>query len=99
MRPSRQRSVSPLIPNTLTDRSECGDRRRRVSAGAVLQAQPLVAAEATHTGPGVTVDGRLVTANGPKSSSAFGQRIVELLDTPEHTRILSACPALHGGVD
>lgn len=35
---------------------------------------------AHYTAPGVTVDGNLVTANGPKSSTLFGQKIVEVLD-------------------
>ena len=39
----------------------------------------LEAAGAGYTGPGVTVDGQFVTANGPKSSAAFGERIAELL--------------------
>jgi protease I len=34
---------------------------------------------ARYTGPGVTVEGRLVTANGPKSSRLFGQKICTLL--------------------
>ena len=35
---------------------------------------------ATYTGPGVMVDGNIVTGNGPKSSRLFGQKIVELLE-------------------
>ena len=34
---------------------------------------------AHYTGPGVTVDGNLVTANGPKSSRQFGRSIAQLL--------------------
>jgi len=34
---------------------------------------------AKYTGPGVTVDGRIVTGNAPKSSKLFGQKISELL--------------------
>ena len=33
---------------------------------------------ATNTAPGVTVDGNIVTANGPESATLFGQRILEL---------------------
>ena len=35
---------------------------------------------AIYTTPGVTVDGKIVTANGPKSSQLFGQKIAELLE-------------------
>jgi len=35
---------------------------------------------AIYTGPGVEVDGNIVTANGPKSSFVFGQKINELLN-------------------
>jgi protease I len=35
---------------------------------------------AKYTGPGVTVDGLVVTANGPKASRLFGQKIAELLE-------------------
>ena len=34
---------------------------------------------AKYTGPGVTVDGNIVTANAPKSSRLFGQTIGKLL--------------------
>jgi protease I len=34
---------------------------------------------AKYTGPGVTIDGRIVTGNAPKSSKLFGQTISELL--------------------
>jgi protease I len=34
---------------------------------------------ATYTGPGVTVDGLVVTANAPKASRAFGEAIAQLL--------------------
>jgi len=46
---------------------------------AGTEAKTLQACGATYTGPGVTVDGHIVTANGPKSSTLFGQRIAELL--------------------
>jgi len=51
----------------------------RQATVAGTEAQALARQGATYTGPGVTVDGRLVTANGPKSSRLFGQRIVQLL--------------------
>jgi putative intracellular protease/amidase len=34
---------------------------------------------AAYTGPGVTVDGLVVTANAPKASRAFGEAIAQLL--------------------
>lgn len=51
--------------------------KRATVAGT--EARTIEAAGACYTGPGVTVDGMLVTANGPKSSHAFGVRIAELL--------------------
>lgn len=36
---------------------------------------------AKYMGPGVTVDGNIVTGNAPKSSKLFGQKINELLKT------------------
>jgi protease I len=35
---------------------------------------------AKYTGPGVTVDGNIVTCNAPKGSRLFGQKINELLE-------------------
>jgi protease I len=35
---------------------------------------------ATYTGPGVTVDGNIVTANAPKSSKLFGETICRILN-------------------
>jgi protease I len=46
---------------------------------AGTEAKTLTAQGATYTGPGVTVDGNIVTANGPKSSKAFGQALQALL--------------------
>jgi len=46
---------------------------------AGTEARTIEACGATCTGPGVTVDGKIVTANGPKSSTLFGQRMLELL--------------------
>lgn len=52
--------------------------RRATVAGT--EARAIEARGATYTGPGVTVDANIVTANGPKSSTLFGQRLVGLLD-------------------
>jgi putative intracellular protease/amidase len=46
---------------------------------AGTEARTIEACGATCTGPGVTVDGNIVTANGPESSTLFGQRVAELL--------------------
>jgi len=35
---------------------------------------------AIFTGEAVTVDGKIITANGPEAASAFGQKIVEVLE-------------------
>lgn len=51
--------------------------RRATVAGT--QAKVIEAAGARYTGPGVVVDGNVVTANAPKASRLFGQRIAELL--------------------
>jgi protease I len=51
----------------------------RVATVAGTEARTIEACGATYSGPGVTVDGRVVTGNGPKSSTLFGQRMVELL--------------------
>jgi len=51
-------------------------RRATVTSDAV----GLIEAEgASYTGAGVTVDGRIVTADGPNSAAAFGRRIAELV--------------------
>lgn len=49
---------------------------------AGTEAKVLASAGASYTGPGVTVDGRLVTANAPKASKLFGQQIAALLSRP-----------------
>ena len=46
---------------------------------AGTEAKTLTEKGATYTGPGVTVDRNIVTANGPKSSKIFGQTIASLL--------------------
>lgn len=46
---------------------------------AGTEAKTLESQGAHYTGPGVTVDGTIVTGNAPKSSRLFGQKISELL--------------------
>jgi len=40
----------------------------------------LIAFGARYTGEPVTVDGRIITANGPESATAFGEALVRALD-------------------
>lgn len=56
-----------------------GVLRGRDATVAGTEARAIEACGANYTGPGVTTDGGIVTANGPKSSTLFGQRIAELL--------------------
>ena len=51
----------------------------RQATVAGTEARTIEACGAIYAGPGVTVDGRIVTGNGPKSSTLFGQRMLELL--------------------
>jgi protease I len=46
---------------------------------AGTEAKTIESNGANYTGPGVTVDGNVVTANGPKSSRLFAQKINQLL--------------------
>ena len=46
---------------------------------AGTEARTIESKGARYTGPGVTVDGKVVTGNGPKCSMLFGQKIDELL--------------------
>jgi protease I len=57
-----------------------GVLRGRNATVAGTEARTIEARGAVYTGPGVTVDGNIVTANGPKSSTMFGKRVEELLE-------------------
>jgi protease I len=46
---------------------------------AATEAKTIESRGANYMGPGVTVDGNIVTGNAPKSSRLFGQKINELL--------------------
>jgi putative intracellular protease/amidase len=46
---------------------------------AGTEARTIEACGATCICPGVTVGGNIITANGPESSTLFGQPVVELL--------------------
>jgi protease I len=47
---------------------------------AGTEAKAIEAAGARYTGPGVMVDGNVVTANAPKASRLFGVKIADLLE-------------------
>lgn len=49
---------------------------------AGTEARTIESQGAKYTGPGVTVDGNIVTGNAPKSSRLFGQMINEKLKAP-----------------
>jgi protease I len=51
----------------------------RAATVAGTEARTIESQGARYTGPGVTVDGHIVTANAPKASRLFAQRISELL--------------------
>lgn len=57
-----------------------GVLRGRKATVAGTEARTIEMAGAAYTGPGVTVDGNIVTANGPKSATLFGQRLAGLLE-------------------
>jgi len=59
--------------------AQAGVLRGRQATVAGTAAATLETLGARYTGPGVTVAGQFVTANGPKSSRQFGRSIVQLL--------------------
>ena len=65
-----------LAPVILANAGVLGGKQATVAG---TEAKTLEQAGATYTGPGVTVDGRIVTANAPKASRLFGQKIAALL--------------------
>ncbi len=65
-----------LAPVILANAGVLAGRRATVAG---TKSGVIEAAGAVYTGPGVTVDGRIITANAPKASRLFGQRICEVL--------------------
>jgi len=59
--------------------ANAGILKGRKATVAGTEAKTITEKGATYTGPGVTVDRKIVTANGPKSSKLFGQEIASLL--------------------
>lgn len=72
-----------LAPVVLARAGVLNGRRATVAGTMAVELQ---AHGAHYTGPGVTVDDLLVTANGPKSSRLFGQRIAELINSRASAR-------------
>jgi protease I len=48
---------------------------------AGTEAKTLENQGAIYTGPGITVDGNIVTANAPKASRGFGKKITEIMES------------------
>jgi protease I len=59
--------------------ANAGVLKGRNATVAGTEARTIEGKGAKYTGPGVTVDGNIITGNAPKSSLLFGQRINELL--------------------
>jgi protease I len=59
--------------------ANAGLLRNKKATAAGTEAKTLENHGATYTGPGVTVDGNIVTANAPKASRLFGEKINEML--------------------
>lgn len=60
--------------------ANAGVLKGRNATVAGTEAKTIGLMGATYTGPGVTVDNNIVTANAPKASHLFGQTIVKLLE-------------------
>ncbi len=60
--------------------ANAGVLRGRKATVAGTEARTIQAKDATYTGPGVMVDGNVVTANAPKASRLFGQTVSRLLN-------------------
>ncbi len=76
----RQKVVAAicLAPVILANAGILNGRKATVAG---TEAKTIESKGAIYTGPGVMVDGNIVTANGPKSSPVFGQKINELLNS------------------
>jgi protease I len=72
-----------LAPVILANAGVLRGKRATVSG---TEANTIVAKGAIYTGPGMTVDGNIVTANGPKSSRVFGEKIASLLAKSVHNQ-------------
>jgi hypothetical protein len=61
------------------DSGKCWNFKRKNAVLAGTEAKTIESKGAKYMGPGVTVDGNIVTGNVLKSSRLFGQKINELL--------------------
>jgi len=68
-----------IAPSTL---ARAGLLSGREATAFPSQEEDLVAHGATWTGAPVTVDGRVITANGPGAAMAFGEAVAEALALP-----------------
>jgi protease I len=66
-----------IAPSTLAHAGLLSGRR---ATAFPSQQDDLVESGATWTGEAVTVDGRIITANGPEAATAFGEALAEALD-------------------
>jgi protease I len=68
-----------IAPSTLARAGMLGGRR---ATAFPSQRDDLVAHGATWTDEQVTVDGRIITANGPEAATAFGEALADALELP-----------------
>jgi deglycase len=68
-----------IAPSTLAHAGLLAGRR---ATAFPSQHNDLVACGATWTGDAVTVDGRVITANGPEAAAAFGEAVARALALP-----------------
>jgi len=68
-----------IAPAILGNAGLLSGRRATIWDSGGVQIAALERSGAKYSGENVTVDGKLVTANGPAAATAFGKKIVELL--------------------
>ena len=76
---SNKRKVVAAICLAQVILANAGVLKGRRATVAGTEAKTIESRGAKYMGPGVTVDGNIVTGNAPKSSRLFGQKINELL--------------------
>jgi protease I len=59
--------------------ANAGILKNKKATVAGTEAKTIEQLGATYMGPGVTVDGNLITANAPKASRLFGEKICEMI--------------------
>jgi protease I len=68
-----------IAPSTLANAGLLSNKRATCFSS---EAENLKTKGASYTGEMVTVDGRIVTGNGPGAAKEFGQKIIEVLNQP-----------------